>query len=152
LDEFMAKTIRASLTATAVLIALTGAAQAKPKSNTLLLGDLGDGAKLWLMLDSVRQDEKAIRHAWSIIDYPGPQSLHELSYQSDASKFYVDCKGHRISLANAIKFAGHMGGGANVIQANSEPTPEPAAEDFHPVRPGTAEEVVAQAICKQKIR
>jgi hypothetical protein len=45
-----------------------------------------------------------------------------------------------------------MGGGANVIQANSEPTAEPAAQDFHPVRPATAEDAVATAVCKQKIR
>jgi hypothetical protein len=148
----MANTIKAGLAASAIFIALASASHAKPKSNTLLLGELDGGAKLWLMLDSVRQDDRSVRHAWSVIDYPGPQTLHDLSYQSDASKFYVDCKSRQINLANAIKFAGHMGGGANVIQANSEPTPQPSAQDFHPIHAGTAEDVVATAICKQKIR
>ena len=125
---------------------------AKPKPNTLLLGDLGGGAQLWLMLDSVRQDDAAVRHGWSVIDYPGPQSFKDISFQSDVSKFYVNCKARTISLANAIKFSGHMGAGTNVIQANSEPTPEPAADTFHPIRAGTAEDAVANAICKQKAR
>ena len=118
----------------------------------MLLGDLGGGAKLWLKLDSIRQDEWAVRHAWTVIDYPGPETDHDVTYQSDASKFYVNCKAQQITLANAIKFAGAMGGGKNVFQVNSEPTPEPALADYHPVRPGTAEQVVAGAICKPKLR
>jgi len=140
----------------AIFLTVTGAsaAEAKPKGkpNTLLLGDLGDGANLWLMLDSIRLDEGSIRHAWTVIDYPGPRVDHDISYQSDASKFYVDCKAQQIMLANAIKFSGAMGAGKNVFQVNSEPTPEPAAQDYHPIRPNTAEQVVANAICKPKIR
>ncbi|HEX4179594.1 MAG TPA: surface-adhesin E family protein [Caulobacteraceae bacterium] len=133
-------------------IAATSDADAKPRPNTLLLGDLGDGSKLWLMQDSVRQDESAIRHGWTIIDYPAPQTTQGVEYRSDASKFYVKCQSQEITLANAIKFDGAMGGGKNVFQVNSEPTPEPVAADYHPVRPNTAEQVVASAICKQKIR
>jgi hypothetical protein len=139
------------LAALAITLAVSNAA-AKPKANTLLLGDLGGGAKLWLMQDSVRQDEGAVRHAWTVIDYPGPEVDHDVTYQSDASKFYINCKAMQISLANAIKFSGAMGGGKNVFQVNSEPTPEPAAGDYHAVRPNTAEQVVANAICKQKMR
>jgi hypothetical protein len=149
----MAATTRIHAILAASLVGLVAVpAHARPKPNTLLLGDLDGGARLWLMLDSVRQDEGAIRHGWSIIDYPGPQSLKNITYQSDASKFYVNCKTRQANLANAIKFAGHMGGGANVIQANSEPTPEPATKDYHPIRAGTAEDAVATAICKQKAR
>jgi len=93
-----------------------------------------------------------VRHGWTVIDYPVPQTFHEVQYLSDASKFYVKCKTQEIELANAIKFAGAMGGGRNLFQVNSEPTPEPAAADYHPVHPNTAEQVVAGAICKQKIR
>jgi hypothetical protein len=141
-----------AIVAAAIVGLVAAPSHAKPRANTLLLGELGGGARLWLMLDSVRQDEGPIRHGWSVIDYPGPQSLNDISYQSDASKFYVNCKTRQANLANAIKFAGHMGGGANVIQANSEPTPEPAASDYHPIRANTAEDAVATAICKQKIR
>ena len=133
---------------------MASVAEARPKSkpNTLLLGDLGDGSKLWLMLDSIRSDEDAVRHGWSIIDFPGPEITRDVQYRSDASKFYVNCKTMQIDLANAIKFSGPMGGGRNVFQINSEPTPEPVAQDYHPVRPGTAEEVVATEICRAKLR
>ena len=138
----------------AVLLAFlaAGAGHARSRPNTLLLGDLGGGAKLWLMTDSVRQDEAGVRHGWTVIDYETLQTTQNVQYRSDASKFYVKCKTQEIDLANAIKFAGQMGGGANVFQVNSEPTPEPAAQDYHPVRPNTAEQVVAKAICKQRIR
>jgi hypothetical protein len=140
------------LAAICALLASGAVARPKPKVNTLLLGDLGDGSQLWLMLDSIRSDEGAIRHGWSVIDFPGPETTENIQYRSDASKFYVDCKTMQINLANAIKFSGPMGGGKNVFQVNSEPTPEPAAKDYHPVRVGTAEEVVAKAICKPKLR
>jgi hypothetical protein len=135
---------------TAGLLALASVATAKPKDNTLLLGDLGD-AKLWLMLDSVRHDEGSIRHGWSIMDYSSRQTIHDIGYQSDASKFYVNCDTRQVSLVNAIKFDGAMGSGKNVLQAKSEPTPEPKPEEFHPINRGTAEDAVATAICKQKI-
>ena len=136
----------------ASLAAVTGAAAAKPKANTLLLGDLGGGASLWLVLDSVKVDEGSIRHGWSVINYLTPQTAHGVEYHSDASKFYVNCKTMDVELANAIKFAGAMGGGKNVFQVNSEPTPEPNAKDYHPAHPGTAEQAVAAEICKQKVR
>jgi hypothetical protein len=140
----------------AVVLALAGGcgaqAKPKPKANTLLLGDLGGGASLWLVLDSVKSDEGAIRHGWSIINYATVQSAHEISYSSDASKFYVNCKTGAIDLANAIKYSEPMGSGKNVFQVNSEPTPEPAPADYHPAHPGTAEQAVASAICKQKLR
>jgi len=136
-----------------VLASATGAAaKSKPKSNTLLLGDLGDGATLWLVLDSVKLDEKMIRHGWSIINYAAPQTAHDIVYSSDASKFYVNCQTKDVELANAIKFSEPMAGGKNVFQVNSEPTPEPGVKDYHPARPGTAELAVATAICKQKVR
>jgi hypothetical protein len=143
---------RAVAVAVVLGLALTSAGNAKPKPNTLLLGDLGNGDKLWLMLDSVRQDEATVRHGWTVIDYAALQTTQDIHYRSDASKFYVKCKTQEIELANAIKFAGQMGGGANVFQVNAEPSPEPAAQDYHPVHPNTAEQVVANAICKQKIR
>jgi hypothetical protein len=140
----------ASRTAAIVVVlglALAPAGNAKPRPNTLLLGDLGNGDKLWLMLDSVRQDEAMVRHGWTIIDYGTLQTTQNIQYRSDASKFYVKCQTQQIELANAIKFAGQMGGGANVFQVNPEPSPEPAAQDYHPVHPNTAEQVVATAIC-----
>jgi hypothetical protein len=132
-------------------IASGAVAKPKPKSNTLLLGDLGDGATLWLVLDSVKLDEKTIRHGWSIINYATPQAAHDIVYSSDASKFYVNCQTKAVELANTIKFSEPMGGGKNVFQVNSEPTPEPSAKDYHPARAGAAELAVATAICKQKI-
>jgi hypothetical protein len=138
--------------AAAGLLALTSGASAKPKDNTLLLGDLGDGSKLWLMLDSVRQDEGSIRHGWSVIDYSTRQTIRDIGFQSDASKFYVNCDARQVILVNAIKFDGRMGSGKNVLQAKSEPTPEPKPEEYHLINPGTAEDAVATAICKQKIR
>ncbi len=144
---------RCALTAAlAFIVAAPLWADAKPKPNTLLLGDLDTGVKLWLMLDSVKSDQATIRHGWSVIDYLTPQTSHGVSFRSDASKFYVNCKTRQIDLANAIKFSGSMGAGKNVFQVNSEPTPEPDAADYHLIRPGTAEEAVADAICKQKIR
>jgi len=127
-------------------------AKPKPKPNTLLLGDLGNGETLWLVLDSVKLDEKLIRHGWSVINYATPQTAHDISYSSDASKFYVNCKTMDVDLANAIKYSEPMAGGKNLFQVNSEPTPEPDAKDYHPAHPGTAELAVATAICKQKIR
>jgi len=139
----------------AAIVLASGAAMsadAKPKANTLLLGDLGNGASLWLVLDSVKLDEGAIRHGWSVINYLTPQTAHDIAYRSDASKFYVNCKTNEIELANAIKFSGPMGGGKNVFQVNSEPTPEPNPKDYHLIHAGAAEQVVAAAICKQKLR
>ena len=140
--------------AAAAALGAVSIADAKPKAkpNTVLLGDLGDGSKVWLMVDSIKSDEGSIRHGWTVIDFPTPQSTEGVEYLSDASKFYVNCKAQQITLVNAIKFAGAMGGGKNVFQVNSEPTPEPVTTDYHPIRPNTAEEVVANAICKQKIR
>jgi hypothetical protein len=145
---------RRALAAAALMVIAASVADAKPKSkpNTLMLGELGDGSKIWLMLDSIRQDEGTIRHGWTIIDYPAPQTVRGVEFLSDASKFYVKCQTQEIDLANAIKFSGAMGGGKNVFQVNSEPTPEPVAADYHPVRPNTAEQVVAEAICKPKLR
>src|ERR1700677_2686579 len=76
----------------ALAIAPGAEAKPKPKPNTLLLGDLGNGQSLWLVLDSVKQDEANIRHGWSVINYPTPQTTHDVTYVSDASKFYVNCK------------------------------------------------------------
>ena len=152
----MTGSMRSRLACILVLVTLAAASGAagkpKPKSNTLLLGDLGGGATLWLVLDSVKLDESAIRHGWSIINYAAPQTAHDIAYSSDASKFYVNCKTKDVELANAIKFSGPMGGGKNVFQVNSEPTPEPVAKDYHPARAGTAELAVATAICKQQVR
>lgn len=141
-----------ALALAALAIAAGAAAKSKPKSNTLLLGDLGDGATLWLVLDSVKLDEKTIRHGWSIINYAKPQTAHDIVYSSDVSKFYVNCQTKDVELANAIKFSEPMGGGKNLFQVNSEPTPEPVAKDYHPAHAGTAELAVATAICKQKVR
>ena len=144
--------VRVVCAAAIVLLAASAAAHAKPKPNTLLLGDLGGGASLWLVLDSVKQDEGPIRHGWSMINYATPQTSHDIAYSSDTSKFYVNCKTKDVELANAIKFSEPMGGGKNVFQVNSEPTPEPDAKDYHPAHTGTAELAVATAICKQKVR
>lgn len=150
----MIATTRNRLALGMALLVLAAASDglAKPKENTLLLGELGGGARLWLVLDSVKQDEGPIRHGWSVISYLTPQSDHDVEYRSDASKFYVNCKTKDIDLANAIKFSGPMAGGKNVFQVNSEPTPEPGAADYHPIHAGAAEQVVATAICKQKPR
>jgi hypothetical protein len=152
----MTGSTRSRLARITVLVALaiaSGAvAKPKPRSNTLLLGDLGGGATLWLVLDSVKLDESAIRHGWSIINYATPQTAHDITYSSDVSKFYVNCQTKDIELANAIKFSGPMAGGKNVFQVNSEPTPEPVAKDSHPARAGTAELVLVTAICKQRVR
>ena len=140
----------------AFLLALAASSSAdakpKPKPNTLLLGDLGEGQSLWLVLDSVKQDEAQIRHGWSVINYATPQMVHDIAYSSDASKFYVNCQTKTLVLANAIKFSEPMGGGRNVFQVNSEPTPEPDPKEYHPAHPGTAEQAVTEAICKQKVR
>src|SRR5271167_3982431 len=118
----MTGSMRSRLACILVLVTLAAAsgaaAKSKPKSNTLLLGDLGGGASLWLVLDSVKLDEKTIRHGWSIINYATPQSAHGIAYSSDVSKFYVNCQTKEIELANAIKFSGPMGGGKNVFQVN----------------------------------
>ena len=134
------------------VVAPGAVAKPKPKPNTLLLGDLGNGETLWLVLDSVKLDEKLVRHGWSVINYATPQTAHDISYSSDASKFYVNCKTMDVDLANAIKYSGPMAGGKNVFQVNSEPTPEPDAKDYHPAHPGTAEQAVGAAICKLKVR
>jgi hypothetical protein len=156
----MTHVIRSRPTRAVIAMALVAAiapgsgavAKPKPKANTLLLGDLGNGETLWLVLDSVKLDEKLIRHGWSVINYATPQTAHDISYSSDASKFYVNCKTMDVDLANAIKYSEPMAGGKNLFQVNSEPTPEPDAKDYHPAHPGTAELAVATAICKQKIR
>jgi hypothetical protein len=141
--------------AAALILALAGAAQAASpdvKANTLQLGEFGEGQTLWLVMDSVKKDAGPVRHGWSLINYATPQKDAGVEYLSDASKFYVNCETQGVILVNAIKYAGPMGGGRNVFQVNSEPTPEPDAKDYHPAHPGAADEAVLNAICKAKVR